>query len=91
MLGSTAAALLDEVRRGVPRNQRGAHYEKAAHEVVSLSRVLRNERLSQRERQIANNLRSELEQALPRDLQRDAMRRVARQIRREQQRRRRRQ
>lgn len=63
--GSTADALRDEVARGVKYGAPKSHYKKAQESIRRLNRILKNEPLSSRERQIAGNIRGELWQNLP--------------------------
>jgi hypothetical protein len=63
--GSTADALRDEVARGVKYGAKKSHYKKAQESIRRLNRILDDESLSARERQIAGNIRGELWTALP--------------------------
>jgi hypothetical protein len=63
--GSTADALRDEVARGVKYGAKKSHYRKAQESIKRLNKILNNEPLSGRERQIAGNIRGELWSALP--------------------------
>jgi hypothetical protein len=63
--GSTADALRDEVARGVKYGAKKSHYRKAQESIKRLNRILNDEPLSSRERQIAGNVRGELWTALP--------------------------
>jgi hypothetical protein len=63
--GSTADALRDEVARGVKYGAKKSHYIKAQESIVRLNKILTQEPLSARERQIATNIRGELWHNLP--------------------------
>ncbi len=63
--GSTADALRDEVARGVKYGAKKSHYKKAQESIRRLNRILNDEPLSGRERQIAGSIRGELWTALP--------------------------
>jgi hypothetical protein len=63
--GSTADALRDEVARGVPYGTSGSHYMKAQQTITRLNKLLKTQKLSRRETQIATNIRQELHDALP--------------------------
>jgi pilus assembly protein Flp/PilA len=63
--GSTADALRDEVARGVQYGVKKTHYIKAQDTINGLNKLLTRGTLTNRERQIATNMRGELWTALP--------------------------